>query len=97
VKYVPAHVYMSVMDWLFPERVGKKYKAKYCVPVNAQYVLDIDAYTRQKYNWFHFCENKTCLDCLGLAKRLKRARTHTYGKDDTTVRDFFSVNLIETS
>jgi hypothetical protein len=38
------HVYFSVVNWLFPERVGKKYKAKYCVPLNGEYVIDVDAY-----------------------------------------------------
>jgi len=32
------------LNWLFPERVGKKYKAKYCVPLNGEYVVDIDSY-----------------------------------------------------
>jgi DNA primase catalytic subunit len=27
-KYVPAHAYMSVMDWLFPERVGLELKSR---------------------------------------------------------------------
>jgi len=33
------HVYFSVLKWLFPERIGKKDKARYCVPVNGQYVV----------------------------------------------------------
>jgi hypothetical protein len=70
VKYVPAHVYMSVMDWLFPERVGKKYKANYCVPVSSQFVIDIDAHDRRKYHWYHICESKPCPECLELARRL---------------------------
>lgn len=44
VKYVPIHVYFSVLNWLFPERVGKKYKGRYAVPVGGEYVVDIDSY-----------------------------------------------------
>lgn len=40
------------------------------MPVNAQYVLDIYAYTRQRYNWFHVCESKPCREYLELARRL---------------------------
>jgi len=44
VKLAPLHVYFSVLDWLFPERVGKKYMAKYAVPVGGEYVVDVDSY-----------------------------------------------------
>ena len=33
------HFYFSVLNRLFPERIGKKDKARYCVPVNGQYVV----------------------------------------------------------
>lgn len=43
-KLKPMHVYFSVLNWLFPERVGKKYKVRYCVPPNGEFVIDVDAY-----------------------------------------------------
>ena len=59
------HVYFSVLNWLFPERVGKKYKARYCVPLNGEYVIDVDAYLvlfkhkhRVEDHWF------VCEECL---------------------------------
>src|SRR4030067_1256244 len=42
-RLAPLHVYFSVLNWLFPERVGKKYNARYCVPLNGEYVVDIDS------------------------------------------------------
>jgi hypothetical protein len=36
-KYVPRHAYMSVTDYLFPERVGRKFKAKYAVPMGGDF------------------------------------------------------------
>jgi len=38
-KLKPLHVYFSVLNWLFPEEVGKKYKARFCVPLNGEYVI----------------------------------------------------------
>ena len=70
-KLRPIHVYFSVLDWLFPERVGKKYKAKYCVPLNGNYVVDVDSYmilfkhTHTLDPEWHVCER-----CLGMAKDL---------------------------
>lgn len=65
------HVYFSVLNWLFPERVGKKYKARYCVPLNGEYVIDVDAYLvlfkhkhRVEDHWF------VCEECLDMSKRL---------------------------
>jgi hypothetical protein len=43
-KLKPMHVYFSVLNWLFPEHAGKKYKARYCVPLNGEYVVDVGDY-----------------------------------------------------
>jgi len=43
-KYAPIHVYFSVLNWLFPERVGKKYKANRAVPLSGEYVCDVDSH-----------------------------------------------------
>lgn len=70
-KLKPMHVYFSVLNWLFPERVGKKYKAQYCVPLNSEYVADVDSYMmlfKHKHkvedHWF------VCKECLDMSKRL---------------------------
>jgi len=70
-KLRPMHVYFSVLNWLFPERVGKKYKARYDVPLNGEYVIDIDSYLMLfKHNhkvddhWF------VCEQCLDMARRM---------------------------
>ena len=70
-KLKPLHVYFSVLNWLFPERVGKKYKAKYCVPLNGEYVVDVDSYmVLFKHN--HMVEEnwQVCQECLDMSKRL---------------------------
>ena len=43
VKFAPIHVYFSVLDWLFPERVGKKSRASRAIPIGGEYVCDIDS------------------------------------------------------
>ena len=65
------HVYMSVLNWLFPERISKKYKARYCIPLNGEYVIDVDSYLvafKHKHkvddHWF------VCEECLDMSKRL---------------------------
>lgn len=70
-KLAPTHVYFSVLNWLFPERVGKKYKARYCVPLNGEYAIDVDAYLilfKHKHkvddHWY------VCNECLDMAKRM---------------------------
>jgi len=70
-KLKPLHVYFSILNWLFPERVGKKYKARYCGPLNGEYVVDVDSYV---IFWKH--EHKLneqwriCPECLNMSKRL---------------------------
>lgn len=41
-KYAPRHAFMSVTEYLFPERVGRKYKAKYAVPIGGEFVVDVE-------------------------------------------------------
>lgn len=35
---------MSVLDWLFPERVGKKRKANHALPIGGEYIFDVDSH-----------------------------------------------------
>jgi hypothetical protein len=65
------HVYFSVLNWLFPERVRKKYKAGYNVPLNGEFVIDVDAHLilfKHKHkvddHWY------VCNECLDMSKRI---------------------------
>jgi DNA primase catalytic subunit len=54
---------------LLPERVGKKYKAKYAVPIGGEYVFDVDSYNV----WVphnHIKSRPVCLECLYVSKKL---------------------------
>jgi DNA primase catalytic subunit len=70
-KLAPQHVYFSVLNWLFPERVGKEYKARYCGPLNGEYVIDVDAFmVLFKHNHWIDEDWNVCESCLDMAKRL---------------------------
>ena len=70
-KLKPHHVYFSILNWLFPERVGKKYKARYCVPLNGEYVIDVDAYLVLWKHSHRLDEQwKVCQGCLDISKRM---------------------------
>jgi len=71
VKLAPLHVYFSVLDWLFPERVGKKYKAKYAVPVGGEYVVDVDSYVfKRRHRHVRVGLSGVCYECLQISKAL---------------------------
>jgi DNA primase catalytic subunit len=68
-RYAPKHVYMSVLNWLFPDRVGKKYKGKYVLPISGEFVVDVDS----AVNWIfhnHDTRHPICLACLEISRRL---------------------------
>jgi DNA primase catalytic subunit len=41
-QHAPVGLYFSVMNWLMPERVGKKSSANKAYPFSGEYVVDID-------------------------------------------------------
>jgi hypothetical protein len=62
---------MSVTDYLFPERVGRKYKAKYAVPIGGEFVVDVDSFMRKRrhhHSWHP--QYAVCEGCLDISKHL---------------------------
>ena len=72
VKHAPRHVYCSVLTWLFPERVGRKHKARHAYPIGGAYAVDIDSYLIQRHNIFHQCWklNGICRECINLSRKM---------------------------
>ena len=71
VRLTPVHVYFFVLDWLFPERVGKKYKAKYAVSVGGEYVIDVDSYVLGlRHRHVRMGSSGVCSECLTISKNL---------------------------
>ncbi len=71
IRLSPVHVYFSVLDWLFPERVGKKHRANRAVPLSGEYVVDIDSYVLHRWHnhRYHKIWN-ICRECIEMAKEL---------------------------
>jgi hypothetical protein len=68
-KYAPTHVYMSVLDYLFPERVGLKSKAKYAYPIGGEYVVDVDNYLFRGIDTHEHPRTWICMECLEIARK----------------------------
>lgn len=43
-RFAPKNLYMSVLNWLMPERVSEKKKANHAFPISGEYVVDVDHY-----------------------------------------------------
>jgi DNA primase catalytic subunit len=71
VKIKPIHLYFSVLDWLFPDRVGEKSKAKHAFPIGGEYVVDVDSYVFRKRHR-HVLDgcSGVCIECLMVSRDL---------------------------
>lgn len=71
-RFSPLHVYFSVLNWLFPERVGKKYKGNYAIPLgNGEFVVDIDSYVCHRWHKHKRSQIwQVCDLCLEISKHL---------------------------
>jgi hypothetical protein len=68
-KYVPLHLYMSVLHYLFPERVSSKRNTN-SYPMGGEFVVDVDSYLYYKIHVHAFNNFSVCLDCLEISRRL---------------------------
>jgi hypothetical protein len=69
-KYAPLHLYTSVLDYLFPERVSSKERSTSSYPIGGEFIVDIDSYVYHR-NHLHTLNNySVCLDCLEISRRL---------------------------
>ena len=67
-NYAPPHLYMSVLNWLMPERVGEKRKAKHAYPIGGEYVVDVDANLHWRPHTHYISPEGVCGGCLSLAR-----------------------------
>jgi len=67
VKYAPVHTYMSVLSWLFPERVAAKRKANRAYPLNGTFLLDVDVKT-DRFHCHTVNRHGVCEGCLRMAR-----------------------------
>lgn len=71
-RFSPLHVCFSVLNWLFPERVGKKYKGNYAIPPgNGEFVVDIDSCVCHRWHKHKRSQIwQVCDLCLEISKHL---------------------------
>jgi len=67
VKYAPTHAYMSVLSWLFPERVAGRQKANKAYPLNGTFLLDLDVKT-DRFHYHAMNRRGVCEGCLCLVR-----------------------------
>ncbi|MEM3424953.1 MAG: hypothetical protein QXI42_03940 [Thermoproteota archaeon] len=68
-RHAPSHVYMSVVNYLFPERVGLKSWGKHAYPVGGEYVIDVDNYLFRGMDTHEHPRTWVCMACLEVARR----------------------------
>jgi hypothetical protein len=68
VKYTPQHLYMSVLNYLMPERVGEKFKANRAYPIGGEYVVDVDLHLFWRPHYHYVGLDGVCTRCLSISK-----------------------------
>jgi hypothetical protein len=70
VYFTPANLYMSVLEWLMPERVAEKSRANRAYPVGGEYVIDVDHYLNWWPHGHHVDSDGICDGCLVNAREI---------------------------
>jgi len=68
-KYAPSHLYMSPLDYLFPERVSSKEKDN-AYPIGGEFVVDVDSHLYNKAHHHAHNNYSICSECLEISMRL---------------------------
>lgn len=68
-RLAPRHLYMSVLDYLFPERVAGKSRTD-AYPVGGELLVDVDSYLYRKPHIHAFDNHSVCEGCLEISKQL---------------------------
>jgi len=63
-KYAPAHLYMSILEWLMPERVKEKRKSNRAYPMGGEFVVDVDSMNVWIPHDHYYLPDNLCLGCL---------------------------------
>lgn len=68
-KHAPTHVYMSILNYLFPERVGGEGKAEHAHPVGGEYVVDTDTLLFRRMDSHEHPRTWICTGCVEVARK----------------------------
>lgn len=68
IHYAPVNIYMSLLNWLMPERVAEKSKANRAYPIGGEYVIDVDSHLFWRPHYHRNTEEGICYGCLHRSK-----------------------------
>jgi hypothetical protein len=68
VKLAPVNVYMSVLNWLMPQKVGEKGKANRAYPIGGEYVVDVDIHLFYQPHPHYVGLDGVCTRCLSISR-----------------------------
>jgi hypothetical protein len=90
IHYTPRSVYMSVLNYLMPERVGRKKYLKWAYPFSGSYCIDIDSHVlRRKHN--HKLDARyICVNCIQVSKEATLAITDKISENYSDIEIIFS-------
>ena len=88
-RLAPQHLYMSVLDYLFPERVSGKDRTD-CYPVSGELLVDVDSYLFRKPHLHAFDNHLICEGCLEISRRLTLEAADEIGRYYTDMAIVFS-------
>jgi hypothetical protein len=89
VEYAPVNVYMSVINWLMPDRVSDKHSSRAAHPTGGEYVVDVDSYLGYRKH-SHVLIGGVCEGCLENSKRLTERLLDRIEENYRDVRVVFS-------
>ena len=88
-RLAPMHLYMSVLDYLFPERVSGKDRTD-CYPVGGELLVDVDSYLFRRPHLHAFDNHHVCEGCLEISRRLALEAADEIGRYYTDMAVIFS-------
>lgn len=89
VDYAPVNVYMSVINWLMPERVTDKHSSRAAHPTGGEYVVDVDSYLGYRKH-SHSLTGGVCEGCIEGSKQLTERLLDKIGENYQDIRVVFS-------
>lgn len=90
IHYVPRSVYMSALNYLMPERVGRKKYLKHAYPFGGSYCIDIDSHVLRKRHNHRMDTRGLCVNCIDVSKEATLSITDKISENYSDIQIIFS-------
>lgn len=84
------NLYMSVLNWLLPERIGEKEKANHAYPIGGEYVVDVDHYLNYRPHSHRTTVEGVCEGCLENSREISLRLLDTMSSNYSKFQIVFS-------